>query len=123
MIETFKLKGIDIVVDYNEHMMDRKRVLSFLKDGVKSLNKFYEMEDAFDIVNEPEVIRKLFLSGDSITKTVDLTNYIGFCEWLDRDLEEMLYNGFGITVEKHVSENTYELRGSKKSFSLLKDFL
>ena len=123
MIETFKLKGVDIIIDYNEHMMDRKRVLSFLKDGVKSLNKFYEMEDAFDIVNEPEVIRKLFLSGDSTTKTVDLTNYIGFCEWLGRDLEEMIFNGFGITIEKHISGNTYELRGSKKSFSLLKDFL
>ena len=123
MIETFEIKGVGITIDYNEHMMDRKDVLSFLKDGVKSLNKFYEMEDAFDILNEPEVIRKLFLKGPSITKTVDLTKYIGFCEWLGRDLEEMLFNGFGITVEKHVSGNTYELQGSKKGFSLLKEFL
>lgn len=123
MIETFKLKGVDIIIDYNENIMDRKGVLSFLKDGVKSLNKFYEMEDAFDIVNEPEVIRKLFLSGESITKTVDLTNYIGFCEWLGRDLKEMLFNTFGITIEKHVSGKTYELRGSKKGFSLLKETL
>ena len=123
MIETFKMKGVDITIDYNENIMDRKRVLSFLKDGVKSLNKFYEMEDAFDIVNEPEVIRKLFLSGDSITKTLDLTNYIGFCEWLGRDLKEMLFNTFGITIEKRVCGNTYELRGSKKGFSLLKESL
>lgn len=123
MVETFKLKGVEIIIDYNEHMMDRKRVLSFLKDGVKSLNKFYEMEDAFDIVNEPEVIRKLFLNGESITKTVDLTNYIGFCEWLGRDLKEMLFNTFGITIERRVCGNTYELRGSKKGFSLLKETL
>lgn len=123
MIETFEMKGVGITIDYNENIMDRKDVLSFLKDGVKSLNKFYEMEDAFDILNEPEVIRKLFLNGPSITKTVDLTKYIGFCEWLGRDLKEMLYNGFGITVEKHVSGDTYELRGSKKGFSLLKEFL
>ena len=123
MIETFKMKGVDITIDYNENIMDRKRVLSFLKDGVKSLNKFYEMEDALDIVNEPEVIRKLFLSGDSITKTLDLTNYIGFCEWLGRDLKEMLFNTFGITIEKRVCGNTYELRGSKKGFSLLKESL
>ena len=123
MIETFEIKGVGITVDYNERIMDHKDVLSFLKDGVKSLNKFYEMEDAFDILNEPEVIRKLFLSGPSITKTVDLTNYAGFCKWLGRSLEEMLFNSFGITVEKHVSGNTYELRGSKKGFSLLKDFL
>ncbi len=121
MIEIFEIKGVGITIDYNERIMDRKDVLSFLKDGVKSLNKFYEMEDAFDILNEPEVVRKLFLSGDSIVKTVDLTNYIGLCKWLGRDLKDMLYNTFGITIEKHVSGNTYELRGSKKGFSLLKE--
>ena len=123
MIETFKLKGVDITIDYNENIMDHKDVLSFLKDGVKSLNKFYEMEDAFDIVNEPEVIRKLFLSGDSITKTVDLTNYASFCKYLGEKYKKMLFNTFGITIEKRISGNTYEVRGSKKGFSLLKDFL
>ena len=123
MKETFEIKGVEIIIDYNEHMMDRKDVLSFLKDGVKSLNKFYEMEDAFDILNEPEVIRKLFLSDTSITKTVDLTNYASFCKYLGEDFEKMLFNTFGITIEKRISGNTYEVRGSKKGFSLLKDFL
>ena len=81
------------------------------------------MEDAFDILNEPEVIRKLFLSDTSITKTLDLTNYTSFCKYLGEDLEKMLFNTFGITIEKRVSGDTYELRGSKKGFSLLKDFL
>lgn len=123
MRETFEIKGVEIIIDYNEKMMDREKVLSFLKDGVKSLNKFYEMEDAFDILNEPEVIRKLFLSDISITKTLDLTNYTSFCKYLGEDLEKMLFNTFGITIEKRVSGDTYELRGSKKGFSLLKDFL
>lgn len=123
MVETFKLKGVEIIVDYNENVMDRNDVITFLKDGVKSMDKFYEMEDAFDIVNEPEVIRKLFLSKESIVKTVDLTKYVGFCKWLDRDLEDMLFNGFGITIESKVKDDIYNLRGSKKSFALLKDFL
>lgn len=123
MVETFKLKGVDITVDYNENVMDRNDVLAFLKDGVKSMNKFYEMEDAFDIINEPEVIRRLFLSDNSIVKTVDLTKYVSFCKWLDKDLEEMLFNGFGITIESKVKDDIYKLRGSKKGFTLLKDFL
>lgn len=123
MKETFEIKGVEIIIEYNERIMDRKRVLSFLKDGVKSLNKFYEMEDAFDILNEPEVIRKLFLSDTSITKTVDLTNYATFCKYLGEDFEKMLFNTFGITIEKRISGNMYEVRGSKKGFSLLKDFL
>ena len=123
MVETFKLKGVEIIVDYNENVMDRNDVMTFLKDGVKSMDKFYEMEDAFDIVNEPEVIRKLFLSKESIVKTVDLTKYVGFCKWLDRDLEDMLFNGFGITIESKVKDDIYKLRGSRKSFALLKDFL
>ena len=123
MVETFKLKGVEIIVDYNENVMDRNDVMAFLKDGVKSMDKFYEMEDAFDIVNEPEVIRKLFLSKESIVKTVDLTKYVGFCKWLDRDLEDMLFNGFGITIESKVKDDVYKLRGSKKGFALLKDFL
>lgn len=123
MKETFEIKGVEIIIEYNEKIMDRKCVLSFLKNGTKSLNKFYEMEDAFDIVNEPEVIRKLFLSDSSITEIADLTKYISFCEYLGEDFEKMLFNTFGITIEKRVSGNTYELRGSKKGFSLLKDFL
>lgn len=123
MIETFKLKGVDIIVDYNENTIERKRVLMFLKDGVKSLNKFYEMEDAFDIVNEPEVFRKLFLKGTPITKIVNLTNYVGFCNWLGRDLEEQLFLTFGIEIVNRIDEDRYELKGSKKGFSLLKDFL
>ena len=123
MVETFKLKGVDITVDYNENVMDRNDVMAFLKDGVKSMNKFYEMEDAFDIVNEPEVIRRLFLSDNSIVKTVDLTKYVSFCKWLDKDLEEMLFNGFGITIESKVKDDIYKFRGSKKGFALLKDFL
>jgi hypothetical protein len=123
MVETFKLKGVEIVVDYNENVMDRNDVMAFLKDGVKSMGKFYEMEDAFDIINEPEVIRRLFLSDNSIVKTVDLTKYVSFCKWLDKDLEEMLFNGFGITIESKVKDDIYNLRGSKKGFTLLKDFL
>jgi hypothetical protein len=123
MVETFKLKGVEIVVDYNENVMDRNDVMAFLKDGVKSMSKFYEMEDAFDIINEPEVIRRLFLSDNSIVKTVDLTKYVSFCKWLDKDLEEMLFNGFGITIESKVKDDIYNLRGSKKGFTLLKDFL
>lgn len=123
MKETFEIKGVEIIIEYNEKIMDRKCVLSFLKNGTKSLNKFYEMEDAFDIVNEPEVIRKLFLSDSSITEIADLTKYISFCEYLGEDFEKMLFNTFGITIEKRVSGDTYELRGSKKGFSLLKDFL
>lgn len=123
MVETFKLKGVDITVDYNENVMDRSDVMAFLKDGVKSMNKFYEMEDAFDIINEPEVIRRLFLSDNSIVKTVDLTKYVSFCKWLDKGLEEMLFNGFGITIESKVKDDIYNLRGSKKGFALLKDFL
>ena len=123
MIETFTVKNVDIVVDYNQNVYSHKQVLSFLKSGVKSMNKFYEMEDAFDILNEPEVFHKLFLNGAPITKIVTLTNYVGFCNWLGRDLEEQLFLTFGIEIVKRIDEDRYELKGSKKGFSLLKDFL
>lgn len=123
MIETFTVKNVDIEVEYNQNVYSHKQVLSFLKSGVKSMNKFYEMEDAFDILNEPEVFRKLFLNGAPITKIVNLTNYVGFCNWLGRDLEEQLFLTFGIEIVKRIDEDRYELKGSKKGFSLLKDFL
>lgn len=123
MIETFTVKNVDIEVEYNQNVYSHKQVLSFLKSGVKSMNKFYEMEDAFDILNEPEVFHKLFLNGTPITKIVNLTNYVGFCNWLGRDLEEQLFLTFGIEIVKRIDEDRYELKGSKKGFSLLKDFL
>lgn len=123
MIETFTVKNVDIEVEYNQNVYSHKQVLSFLKSGVKSMNKFYEMEDAFDILNEPEVFHKLFLNGAPITKIVTLTNYVGFCNWLGRDLEEQLFLTFGIEIVKRIDEDRYELKGSKKGFSLLKDFL
>lgn len=123
MIETFTVKNVDIEVEYNQNVYSHKQVLSFLKSGVKSMNKFYEMEDAFDILNEPEVFHKLFLNDTPITKIVNLTNYVGFCNWLGRDLEEQLFLTFGIEIVNRIDEDRYELKGSKKGFSLLKDFL
>ena len=123
MIETFTVKNVDIEVDYNENVYSHNDVLSFLKSRAKSIKNFYELEDAFNILNEPEVFRKLFLSGTPITKIVTLTNYVGFCNWLGRDLEEQLFLAFGIEIVKRIDEDRYELKGSKKGFSLLKDFL
>lgn len=123
MIETFTVKDVDIEVEYNQNIFSHKEVLSFLKSGVKSINKFYEMESEIDILNEPDVFRKLFLNGTPINKIVNLTDYVGFCNRLNRDLEEMLFMTFGIEIVRRIDENRYELKGSKKGFSLLKSFL
>ena len=123
MIETFKLKGVEITVNYNEIAFNHNDILKILKNGIKSLNKFYAMENLFDITNKAEIIRELFFSDNLIIKTVDLTNYVYFCKCLGKSLKEMLYNTFKITIENKVKDETYTLKGSKESFSLLKDFL
>ena len=123
MIETFTVKGIDIEVEYNQNIWSHNDIVSMLNRGVKSLNKFYEMEEDFDILNGTEVFHQLFLNGAPITKIVTLTNYVGFCNWLGRDLKEQLFLTFGIEIVNRIDEDRYELKGSKKGFSLLKDFL
>ena len=123
MIETFTVKNVDIEVEYNQNIWSHNDIISLLNRGIKSVNKFYEMEEDFDILNEQEVFHKLFLNDTPITKIVTLTNYVGFCNWLNRDLKEMLFMSFGIEIVNRIDEDRYELKGSKKGFSLLKSFL
>ena len=60
MRETFRIKNVDIEVDYNDFIYTADDVKKMLKYGVKSLDNFCEIQAEIDIINENEMEKKLF---------------------------------------------------------------
>lgn len=123
MTDTFNVKGVDIIVEYNDLLYDRSEVEKLLEYGTKSMSKFEEIQSELEIMNYLDVRDKLFPKKGVIEKTLDLTNYMPLTQMLNQPLETLLNQTFRIDIVEHVSGNIYRLRGPKSEFKDLEAML
>lgn len=124
MKETFSIKGIDIEVEYNPILYNHSEIEKMLKGGVKSQTRFEEIQAEIEILNEAEVRDKFFASrSKTITKVLDLSNYMSVVTLMGQPLEVLLKQTFDIKIIKHVSNHVYELEGPTKEFKDLEFIL
>lgn len=121
--DTFNVKGVDIVVEYNDFICSRSEIEKLLEYGVKSMSKFEEIQSELEIKNYLEIRDKLFPKKGVIEKTLDLTNYMPLTHLLNQSLETLLSQTFRIGIIEHVGGNTYKLRGPKSEFKDLEAIL
>jgi len=60
MRETFKIKGVDITVEYNNNLYTSKDVEKMLKHAAKDYEEFSEIQSEIEIIDEMEVTKQLF---------------------------------------------------------------
>lgn len=123
MKQTFVVKNISVVVDYNPNIMTQKDVQSILNyaASAKTQETFISRyEDGFDILNLPQVLDALYFHTNIIQKTLDLTRYITFTNWMHQPFQVMLKQTYGINVISNAGGNKYLLEGPKHSFTSLK---
>jgi len=60
MRETFKIKGVDIEVEYNDLLYSSNEVKRMLKRASTDVEEFFNIQSEIEIINEPEVEYKLF---------------------------------------------------------------
>ena len=123
MTDTFNVKGVEVIVNYNDLIYNREEIEKLLNYGSKSLDKLDEIQAELEIENYFEVIDKLFPKKGVIEKTLDLTNYMPVVKMLDQPLEKLLKQTFRIDIVEHINGNTYKLRGPKTELSDLEAML
>ena len=123
IIQTFTIKKINIIVEYNTNLYSKQEILKCLKDGAKSKDKFDEYTSEFEIKNYDQVIIKLFPPKKVITKVLNLTEYMKMVTLTGRPLKDLLLHTFDIVIVKDLGNNVYELSGPKRGFIDLNDIL
>jgi hypothetical protein len=123
MKEAFNVKGVEVIVEYNDLLYTHEDIEGLLKYGAKSMDKLEEIQSEIEIVNYFDIIDRLFPKKNVIEKTLDLTNYLPMTKILNKTLETLLSQTFRIEIVEKLEGNVYRLRGPKSEFKDLEMLL